>query len=44
MTILSHLLEASGTPAFTLQQAGLITVHKRQLFLKEGLSAVYATL
>ena len=38
------LLEASGAPAFTLQQGGWITVHKRRFFLKERLSAVYITL
>ena len=26
-----HLLEASGPPAFTLRQGGLITVHKERL-------------
>ena len=30
-----HLLEASGALAFTLQQGGWVTVHKRRLFLKE---------
>ena len=39
-----YLLEASGAPAFTLQQGGWITVHKRRFFLKERLSAVYITL
>ena len=37
------LLEASGAPAFTLQQGGWITVHKRRFFLKERLSAVCIT-
>ena len=32
-----HFLEASGAPAFTLQQRGRITVHKRRFFLKEQL-------
>ena len=39
-----YLLEASCTLAFTLQQGGWITVHKRRFFLKEWLSAVYITL
>ena len=39
-----HLLETSGAPAFTLQQGGWSTVHKRRFFLKERLSAVYITL
>ena len=39
-----YLLEASGAPAFTLQQGGWITVHKRRFFLKERLSVVYITL
>ena len=30
MTLI-HLLEASDVPAFTLQQGGWITAHKRQL-------------
>ena len=38
-----HLLEASGATAFTLQQWGWITVHKRLFFLKERLGAVYIT-
>ena len=38
-----HLLEASGAPAFTLQQGGWITVHKRQFFLKVQLGAVHIT-
>ena len=29
-----HLLQASGVPAFTLQQGGWVTVHKRQFVLK----------
>ena len=33
-----HLLE---TPAFTQQQGGWVTVHKRHFFLKEQRSAVY---
>ena len=33
-----HLLEASGAPAFTLQQGGWITVNRR-FFLKEQLGA-----
>ena len=32
---LPHLLEDSGAPLFTLQQRGLITAHKRRLFLFE---------
>jgi len=39
-----YLLEASGAAAFTLQQGGWITVHKRRFFLKEQLSAVYITI
>ena len=30
-----HLLEASGVPAFALQQRGPIAVRKRRFFLKE---------
>ena len=39
-----HLLEASGAPAFTLQQGGRIAVHKRRFFLKEQLGAVYGVI
>ena len=41
-----YLLEASGTsePVFILHQGGWVTVHKKWLFLKERLSAVYNTL
>ena len=35
-----HLLEASGAPVFTLQQGGMITVHKGRFF---SLSVVYIT-
>ena len=38
---LMHLLDASCVPVFTQQQGGWITVHKRWLFLKEQLGAVY---